>query len=115
MKLSASGFMWTPRAGQMLGKQRELQKHVDQTIIRHMEPYVPKRSGTLSKSVIRGSVIGSGILVFAVPYARKQYHWKNRRYVKGKRDSYWFLRMKKEKIDVLNREIKAQARRLYRE
>lgn len=116
MIIKSAGLTWTPRASQLIGAQRrELQKDVDQLIINEMEPYVPKRTGRLSKSVTNGSVLGSGLLVFAVPYAHRQYTWENRRIIVGKRDSYWFDRMKKAKLDKLNRQVKKYVKELDRD
>ena len=50
------------------------QKIVDAAVLRYMEPYVPYRSGVLSKSALLNTVIGSGRIVQATPYARYLYY-----------------------------------------
>ena len=113
MDVKVLGLTWTPRMSQMqtLHKQK-MQAFIDETVIKEMSPYVPVRTGELSKSVIRGSVVGSGLLVFAIPYARRQYYLKNRKIVVGKRDSLWIDRMKEERMQDINYTIKARARRI---
>ena len=45
----------------------QLQKFIDNTVVRHMDAYVPMRTGMLKKSVILGSRMGSGELVVIAP------------------------------------------------
>lgn len=53
-----------------------VQKFIDQESIRQMSPYTPYLNGVLEKSVILGTVIGSGSLEYVSPYARYQYYGK---------------------------------------
>lgn len=89
----------------------KLQIYIDNTVVRHMDAYVPMRTGMLKKSVILGSRMGSGELVFIAPYAHKRYYSKNGRLV-GKRGSRWFQRMWAARRDAIIREVKNFARRL---
>ena len=89
----------------------QLQTFIDNTVVRHMDAYVPMRTGMLKKSVILGSRMGSGELVFIAPYAHKRYYSKNGKLV-GKRGSKWFQRMWAARKDTIIREVKNYARRL---
>ena len=88
----------------------KLQVFIDNTVVRHMDPYVTMRTGMLKKSVILGSRMGSGELVFIAPYAHKQYYRNGK--LKGKRGSRWFHRMWAALKDTIVREVKNYARRL---
>ena len=89
----------------------KLQTYIDNTVVRHMDAYVPMRTGMLKKSVILGSRMGSGELVFIAPYAHKRYYGKNGRLV-GKRGSRWFQRMWAARRYAIIREVKNFVRRL---
>ena len=68
---------WNRGARQMNENFDRLQVFVDNTVVRHMDAYVPMRTGMLKKSVILGSRMGSGELVFIAPYAHKRYYSGN--------------------------------------
>ena len=78
------------------------QKYVDSEVIRCVDKYVPFNTGFLKKSVRLGSVIGSGVLKYVAPYARKNYYENagkgkqglNAAKKKGFRGRLWFERMK---------------------
>ena len=89
----------------------QLQTFIDNTVVRHMDAYVPMRTGMLKKSVILGSRMGSGELVFIAPYAHKRYYSKSGK-LKGKRGSRWFHRMWAACKDTIVREVKNYARRV---
>lgn len=52
------------------------QKYVDSECIERMVQYTPMRNGMLFKSAKLGTVIGSGEIRYASPYARYQYYGK---------------------------------------
>lgn len=52
------------------------QKYIDSECIRLMVQYTPMRNGMLMKSAVLGTVIGSGEIRYASPYARYQYYGK---------------------------------------
>lgn len=52
------------------------QAYVDSECIRLMSKYTPMKNGLLFKSPVLGTVIGSGHIVYASPYARYQYYGK---------------------------------------
>jgi hypothetical protein len=54
----------------------KVQKFIDQETIRYMDPYTPRITGALIKSVTQGSKIGSGDLIYSSPYARYLYYGK---------------------------------------
>ena len=51
-----------------------VQRFIDNECIRLMDPYTPDRNGVLKNSIRFNSVIGSGRLVQATPYARYLYY-----------------------------------------
>ena len=69
----------------------KVQKYVDNEVIKRSTPYVPYKTGNLANSAREYSSIGSGMVIWKTPYAKKQYY-------KGKENSkrgrLWFERMK---------------------
>ncbi len=57
-----------------LQKGGKVQKFIDSECIRHMDKYTPFQTGFLKRSVILGSVIGSGILRYIASYSRSVYY-----------------------------------------
>lgn len=55
---------------------KKAQEFIDSECIRKMVPYTPMLSGTLFKSVILETKIGSGEIIQSAPYARYQYYGK---------------------------------------
>lgn len=51
-----------------------VQQFVDSEVIRYCDPKVPFRTGVLKDSALTASIIGSGIIVYATPYARYLYY-----------------------------------------
>ena len=58
----------------LLQEVHELQKVVDSECLRYMDPYIPYDTGTLAKSAVIGTTIGSGLIVQRTPYARYLYY-----------------------------------------
>lgn len=71
------------------------QKIVDSEALRYCAPLVPFRTGALTRSGTTGTVIGSGKVQYATPYARFQYYQttQSRSYDRN-RGGKWFERMK---------------------
>lgn len=90
----------------------KLQVFIDNTVVRHMDAYVPFRTGVLKKSVILGSRVGSGELKYIAPYSYKQYYLIRRRHSSGKRGSKWFHRMWAARKETIIREVKNYSRRI---
>lgn len=101
---------WNRGARQMNENFDRLQVFIDNTVVRHMDAYVPMRTGILKKSVVLGSRMGSGELVYIAPYAHKRYYGSGRQ--KGLRGSKWFHRMWAARKDTIIREVKNYSRRL---
>lgn len=75
----------------------EAQMFVDSEVLRLSDKYIPFQTGMLKKSGTLGTVIGSGEVVWAAPYARGQYYYTSdsRSYDPlGLRGGHWFERMK---------------------
>ena len=85
------------------------QRFVDSEILRLSEPFTPLLTGTLIKSGILGTDIGSGIVQWIAPYSKSQYY-------KGRspgtsnfgplRGRFWFERMKEVHGDKIIRSAK---------
>lgn len=71
------------------------QKIVDSEVLRYCAPLIPFRTGTLTRSGTISTVIGSGNVQYATPYARFQYYQtaQSRSY-DSRRGAKWFERMK---------------------
>ncbi len=50
------------------------QKKLDAQVLADSNYYCPLKTGTLQKSAIVGTVIGSGVVRWVTPYARRQYY-----------------------------------------
>lgn len=82
----------------------EVQKFIDSETLRKCDPYVPMDTGTLKRSGTLGTVIGSGLVVYNAPYARRQYYTNSgngRHNSSHLRGSYWFERMKADHLDEI--------------
>lgn len=90
----------------------KLQVFIDNTVVRNMDAYVPFRTGILKKSVILGSRMGSGKLIYITPYAKKRYYETRQRKSKGLRGGKWFHRMWAARKERIVREVKDYSRRL---
>ena len=53
------------------------QMKLDQQVITDSNYYCPLKTGTLQKSAVIGTVVGSGLVVWKTPYARRQYYGVN--------------------------------------
>ena len=70
-------FAWRQTFGKdMTDRFTSAQKFVDSECIRLMVPYTPMLNGSLMKSAVLGTEIGSGEIVYQNPYARYQYYGK---------------------------------------
>ena len=79
-----------------IGNSGRVQKVIDSEVLRLCEPYVPLLDGTLIKSGIINTKIGSGTVIYSTPYARRHYYRPARFRGAPKRGNYWFERMKNE-------------------
>lgn len=88
----------------------KVQKYVDSTVLRFCEPYTPLITGTLIKTGILGTIVGSGEIQYLAPYSKEVYYSNSAigRPTGPLRGPRWFERMKADKKD----EIFKGARRL---
>lgn len=87
--------------GQNLGGKKsegfkKAQMFVDSECLRCMDPLTPRRTGEMIRSAIRGTVIGSGHLLYLSPYARRQYY-------EHKEKSRWFETMKRAHLEDIRK------------
>ena len=73
-----------------------VQQMLDSEILHHCAPYVPFDTGMLLDSGTLSTVIGSGIIVYETPYARKQYY--ENMGGNGLRGRMWFERAKADHL-----------------
>lgn len=90
-----------------------IQMYIDSTVINGVEPYVPFKIGTLTKSGILHSKIGQGKIIWRTPYARYLWYGKSSRgkdlVFNQKRHplagKFWALRYKSDHIEELRRMV----------
>ncbi len=78
------------------------QKYIDNEVLKDSDEYVPMRTGNLRNSGIRGTVLGSGMVVYNAPYAAKCYYGTHIKFSKNlhpKATAQWF-----EKAKAVNRQ-----------
>lgn len=94
-----------------------VQKALDSEVLRRSDPYVPMRTGVLKKSGIIGTKIGSGLVQYVAPYARRQYYnnagrgrqgmtKQNAHNYKCLRGKLWFERMKTDHLNDILKTVK---------
>lgn len=76
-------FQWNDR-NRIPQNIERAQKYLDSQVLKDTDKYVPMRTGNLAKSGIIGTVIGSGELEYAAPYARKVYYGVNINFSKSR-------------------------------
>lgn len=84
-----------------LEKNGRVQKFIDSEVIRLCDPLVPVRSHVMRQSAIRSTKIGSGLVTYDTPYARRQYYENTGRWQQGQRGKLWFERMKAAHKDTI--------------
>lgn len=88
-----------PDSDKLRERLKPVQRFVDSEILRKAEPYVPMQSGSLKRSGITGTKIGSGIIRYTAPYAKKRYRIAK---TNGKRGPYWIKRaMANHKAEIV--------------
>lgn len=71
-------------------KIHRTQVYIDSEIIKRSEPYVPMKTGSLKRSGITGTRVGTGIIKYTAPYAKPQYFAGK---ASGQRGRKWVKRM----------------------
>lgn len=94
-----------------LQKGGRVQKYIDSEVLRCCDGYVPMLSGNLKKSGTTSTVVGSGMVHYNTPYARKNYYdnrgMGNEGLNKGgKRGRLWFERMKPDHLPGILKGVK---------
>lgn len=97
-----------------LGMRGQIQRYVDNAVLRYSDKYIPKDSGTLIRSGTIHTVIGSGNVHYETPYAREVYYsnagrGENGTAYGGLRGKLWFERMKADCKDKILRGAQALA------
>lgn len=77
-----------------------VQKFVDSEVMRHMEKYMPKLTGTMINSMILATRVGSGEVEVNTPYARRV---SKKARSNGLRGARFFERMKADCADDILR------------
>ena len=94
---------------------QQAQKYVDSETLRYSDPYVPWKDGFMKKSGKEGTVLGSGVVEYIVPYAKKQYYTNAGRGkeglnavngAKGLRGPFFLERMKADHLPDIRRGLK---------
>lgn len=77
-----------------------VQRRIDNDVLKYSDPYIPFDTGTMRNSGISSTVVGSGVVKWSTPYAKKQYY--TNKGSRGLRGKLWFERMKADRIgDIL--------------
>ena len=71
-------------------KIHRTQAFIDSEILRNSDPFVPFDTGSLKRSGITGTRVGTGIIRYTAPYAKKQYFCGSSSDQKGRK---WVRRM----------------------
>lgn len=108
LKMSPTNVMIARRNLQKGGK---VQKYVDSEVLRCSDPYIPFLTGKLKESGTTSTVVGSGMVHYNTPYARKNYYKNRGNGVQGTnrsglRGRLWFERMKKDHLPHILKGVK---------
>lgn len=108
LKIAPTNVLLARRNLQPGGK---VQKYIDSEVLRCSDPYVPFLSGKLKESGITNTVIGSGMVHYNTPYARKNYYKNRGNGVQGLnrsgiRGRLWFERMKPDNLPSILKGVK---------
>lgn len=79
-----------------LGEGGAAQVFIDSEVLRRCSPYVPFDSGTLNRSGVTHTRLGSGEVIYATPYARRWYYREANFQGAPMRGTYWFEKMKNQ-------------------
>ena len=78
----SGGIQWNPRfktvKSAMIQPGGSVQYFIDSTILNQIEPYLPFREGTATKSGIIHTKTGEGMIMWKTPYIRAIYFGKNK-------------------------------------
>lgn len=91
MSLKIQNFTYS--TNRVMRKLYWAQRVIDSEVLRCCDPLVPFKTGVLKDSGIYGTKIGSGVIRYTAPYAKRQYY-RGRPAKYGQRGRKWFGRMK---------------------
>ena len=94
--------------GRFAEKYAKAQKKLDQMVLKDNAPYVPMRTGNLMNSGVLGTVPGSGVVEYNVPYAKRMYYGVHFHFSKDKHPqacAQWFEKAKAAKKDEWIKEV----------
>lgn len=100
-----------PDKSKLISKVLRAQKVVDSEVLRRCDPLVPFKTGSLKRSGITGTKIGSGQVRYTAPYAKRQYYFGKPAKNNLGRGRLWFGRMKFK----FRHEIRAKAQKSLEE
>ncbi len=89
-------------------KFEKAQKIIDSEVLRRCDPLVPLDTGALKRSGINSTVIGSGVVSYDTPYAKRQYYenqGKGNHNKSGLRRKLWFERMKANDLEDIKKKV----------
>lgn len=96
-------------------KFQQAQKFLDNEVLKDSDPFVPMDTGNLRNSGIRGTVLGSGQVIYNAPYARHCYYGKKIHFSPAKHPqatAQWFEKAKalhkKKWLSAVDRVIKGE-------
>lgn len=95
----------------ILAKVQKAQNVIDSEVLRRCDPLVPFKTGSLKRSGITGTKIGSGQVRYTAPYAKRQYYLGKKVGFGMYRGRKWFGRMK----FMFRHEIRATAQKSLEE
>ena len=103
---------WDPNyAPRMSNALQQVQAELDQEVLRLISPYVPFQTGTLEKSGLISTDIGSGEIIHATPYAGVQYYeTSDTREYDPRRGGHWGDRMKADKLPQIENFVRKRVK-----
>ncbi len=87
-----SSFKWHNRK-RLPENYKRAQAYLDSAVLKDTDKYVPMRTGILARSGILGTRIGSGIIEYIAPYAKKLYYTMHARFSRSRHplaQAKWF-------------------------
>ena len=85
-------FEWHDRK-RLPDNYKRAQAYLDNAVLKDTDKYVPMRTGILARSGMLGTRIGSGVIEYIAPYAKKLYNGVNIRFSKSRHplaQAKWF-------------------------
>ena len=92
------------------------QMQLDNDVLKDSNYYIPKDTGNLEQSSIHSSIVGSGVLYWNTPYARKVYYGSTINFSKDRNPNaryLWFEAAKASKKDGWIQEMKNKYRERF--